>query len=332
MGLGSLTRSGLFKKDSIFYEWQPYFILLIITQGLLFLKLELVYRWFYPIIWWLYIFFLDRLVYKLKGNSLFISRHFEGIILAFWSIFFWLIFEALNIYLKDWTYINIEKRLLLRWIGLIISFATVLPALFELNELIECINIGKNVKISRISFNKILLTTIFIIGLLCLVLPLLYPMYFFPAIWVSFILLLEPILYICNGRSLLRYLEHGDISKIITLLLAGTVCGILWEFWNFWALAKWEYTLPFLNYPKLFEMPIAGYLGFPPFAIECYVMYNFISLFRNNRGWEIDNSLIENKPFSPIKYIGWLVVVIVCSVFSIGTLIAIDNNTIKSFL
>jgi hypothetical protein len=31
-----------------------------------------------------------------------------------------------------------------------------------------------------------------------------------------------------------------------------------------------------LNCLKVFEMPLPGYLGFPPFALECAVMYNFI--------------------------------------------------------
>jgi len=26
---------------------------------------------------------------------------------------------------------------------------------------------------------------------------------------------------------------------------------------------------------KIFEMPAPGYLGFPPFALECFVMYVF---------------------------------------------------------
>jgi hypothetical protein len=27
---------------------------------------------------------------------------------------------------------------------------------------------------------------------------------------------------------------------------------------------------------KLFEMPLAGYLGFPPFALEIFSMYHFV--------------------------------------------------------
>ena len=27
---------------------------------------------------------------------------------------------------------------------------------------------------------------------------------------------------------------------------------------------------------KIFEMPVAGYLGFPPFALEAFAMYHFV--------------------------------------------------------
>ena len=45
---------------------------------------------------------------------------------------------------------------------------------------------------------------------------------------------------------------------------------MLWESWNYWAAAKWIYTVPWFEETKLFEMPFAGFIGFPPFALECY--------------------------------------------------------------
>jgi hypothetical protein len=86
----------------------------------------------------------------------------------------------------------------------------------------------------------------------------------------------------------MRDWERGDPSKFLLLLTAGLACGLFWEFWNFWARSKWVYTVPFFDELKGFEMPFLGFLGFPPFAVECYVIYNFISLFRHKRGWERD--------------------------------------------
>ena len=33
------------------------------------------------------------------------------------------------------------------------------------------------------------------------------------------------------------------------------VCGVLWEFWNYWALPEWTYTVPYVGHAKIFEMP-----------------------------------------------------------------------------
>jgi hypothetical protein len=51
---------------------------------------------------------------------------------------------------------------------------------------------------------------------------------------------------------------------------------VLWEFWNYWAGAKWHYTVPIMENLKIFEMPVPGYLGFPAFALECFTMYVFV--------------------------------------------------------
>jgi hypothetical protein len=98
----------------------------------------------------------------------------------------------------------------------------------------------------------------------------------FGAVWVGFVLLLDPINYSWGGRSLLRDLEQGETNRLIAFLCSGLVCGILWEFWNYWASAKWLYVFPMWQNWKVFEMPAPGYLGFPPFAVECLVMYEFL--------------------------------------------------------
>jgi hypothetical protein len=38
--------------------------------------------------------------------------------------------------------------------------------------------------------------------------------------------------------------------------------------WNYFAMPKWYYTVPFFDYPKVFEMPLLGYFGYIPFGWE----------------------------------------------------------------
>jgi hypothetical protein len=63
--------------------------------------------------------------------------------------------------------------------------------------------------------------------------------------------------------------------------VAGLACGILWEFWNYWAKAKWLYVFPIWQNVKIFEMPLPGYPGFATFALECFVMFEFLGAARN---------------------------------------------------
>ena len=57
------------------------------------------------------------------------------------------------------------------------------------------------------------------------------------------------------------------------------MCGVLWEFWNYWAETKWLYTVPLPEWLRiqLFEMPVIGFLGFPPFAVEYFVLTELVS-------------------------------------------------------
>jgi hypothetical protein len=95
-------------------------------------------------------------------------------------------------------------------------------------------------------------------------------------VWLGFILLLDPINARLGAESLLVDWRRGDYGRTINLALSGLVCGVLWEFWNYWAHAKWHYTVPIMEHVKIFEMPLAGYLGFPAFAVECFTMYVFV--------------------------------------------------------
>lgn len=93
---------------------------------------------------------------------------------------------------------------------------------------------------------------------------------------MGFVFLLDPLNYWLGKQSLFQDLEKGDPRVLYSLLLSGILCGLLWEFWNYWAGARWYYTIPILGEVKIFAMPVLGYLGFPPFAVECYVMLAFV--------------------------------------------------------
>jgi len=115
-------------------------------------------------------------------------------------------------------------------------------------------------------------------GVVCVALPLVVvSSWLVPLVWVGWALLLEPLNARAGRPSWLADLARGDASRLAALLASGAVCGVLWEFWNYWALAKWRYVgVPVFPSVRLFEMPLAGYLGFPAFALEVFCMYHLV--------------------------------------------------------
>jgi hypothetical protein len=234
-------------------------------------------QYLYFFAWYPYLLFLDALLTRWRGRSWFWSRPLEAMRMGFWSVTVWLVFEGLNLFLKNWGYEGVSADPLVRWPGYAVAFATVLPGVLLTAEVLLARGTwqgvsGRPLKIERWQPPALLL------GVACLVLPLVFPRYAFPLIWGAFFFLLDPFCDILGGKSLIRSFLAGERREHYCLLAAGLLCGFWWEAWNYPALSRWVYTLPVLNYWKVFEMPLPGYLGFAPFALECAVMYNFLKI------------------------------------------------------
>jgi hypothetical protein len=94
-------------------------------------------------------------------------------------------------------------------------------------------------------------------------------------LWLGFVFLLDPLNDRLGLPSLFADWRRGRYGRSVALMAGGAICGLLWEFWNYWAIAKWTYNLPFLGSLegiRYFEMPVLGFAGFLPFALECWVM------------------------------------------------------------
>lgn len=235
--------------------------------------------WFYVLAWWPYIIVIDTITFALKGESALRTRPRQFLALLPWSVFIWLVFELFNLRLANWHYVNVTGVWWLRWSGYLLSFATVLPGIFLTSDLLFALGLFQGRKLPPLPHTRAWYPWFWALGALCALLPLLWPRYFFPLVWGCFVFLLEPTLHRRRPQdSLMADLERGEPRRIYLLLSAGAVCGLLWEFWNYWARTKWVYTVPLVGDLRLFEMPLAGFVGFPPFALECFVMYNFIRL------------------------------------------------------
>jgi len=252
--------------------------LMIVSEAATLAHIEPFASWNTPICWTGFIIFADAIVYRARGESWMRSSPREFALLAAASIPLWLVFEFYNLYLDNWYYTGLPENLALRMFGYAWSFATIWPAIFEGSDLVAIARPGRQAK--RLSpaspavpaFPSWSVLSI-ALGVLMLASPFLAPpavaRYLAGPVWVGFIFLLDPINARLGAETLTR-------DRAIDLGLSGLLCGVLWEFWNFWSASKWHYTVPIMEHTKIFEMPLPGYLGFPAFALECFTMYVFV--------------------------------------------------------
>ena len=262
------------------------------AEALLFAGNQFVGHWFTPIVWTGYILFVDALVYKLKGRSPLMSYRLEFLIVAIFSIAGWWLCEFYNAprFWKSnselwWHYHNLEPNPYLRRVGYDWAFATIFALLFLTAELFSVTIFKRWDRRAAIKLSKPLLIALILFGAIGVVAPLLYPsVWLAPVIWLSFIFLLDPLNALRGSPSITTDLARGDWRRVWSLLASGLACGFLWEFFNYWALSKWTYTVPYFGNLKIFEMPVLGYLGFPPFSVECWTIYIFLrSLLQRTR-------------------------------------------------
>lgn len=252
----------------------------VLTLGIahvgLFWEIQPVATWFYPLAWWSYVIIADGWTTR-KGafSTLFYPfPAFAGLCLA--SLVFWMFFELLNLRISNWYYVGVPETRLFRWAGISLSFASILPLLIVTERLIDTLSRPGPCRIRPLAVGPRLLAGMQWTGALFLALPLLFPLQAFALVWGVVVLILEPANYRAARPSLLADLAAGSARKIITLLTAGLVCGLIWEAWNFWAVGKWIYTVPFLSDTRWFEMPPMGFLGFPPLALAAFAFHSAV--------------------------------------------------------
>ncbi len=248
---------------------------LLLAEALMLRGVEPIATFFTPIAWSAYILIADAAVLALTNRSRLNDAPIVLARMAVLSIPLWLIFEAYNVRLQNWIYTGVPRDWTGAFLGYGWSFATITPAMFETADLVEAMLPalpGKPWKVSAAAENVLIA-----IGVALLMLPLVLPQhiaaYTFLLVWIGFVLLLDPVNKRLGLPSFLGDLSEGFRRRVYSFFLAGWICGWLWEFWNNWAAAKWHYIFPIAQNWKIFEMPVPGYLGFLPFALECFVMY-----------------------------------------------------------
>jgi hypothetical protein len=212
-------------------------------------------------------------------------RRFVGLFLC--SVPFWWVFEALNTPVQNWHYRwDVDYPLVVLALLASLAFSTVLPAVTEMAELVgsarwlaglrgaarDALRVGPRVKLS-------VALALIAMGVALAVLAMAFPFYAFGGLWLCVIFLLDPINNRAGRPSALGHLLLGNWRFFVVWPLAGLCTGFFWELWNWRSLPNWYYTVPLVDgAPHLFAMPLPGYLGYLPFGVELFVMYQFVCL------------------------------------------------------
>jgi hypothetical protein len=257
---------------------------LIACEVLVSLGNRFVATWFTPLMWTGYILAADALVARRRGTSWLTTRRREVPLLLLLSVVVWLLFEAYNFHLRNWFYVHVPADPWARGVAFFWSFATIMPGVLETADFVRTFLPVHKPRPTRLAPRRGVLAVSFVMGAAMVTVPLAVPQataaYLFGAVWIGFILLLEPVLDLMGIGGVVSDCRHGEWQTAAALLVGGFLCGLLWEAWNYQAFhhdgAYWVYTVPQalrvfgIHYGK---MPLLGLLGFPPFALELHAFY-----------------------------------------------------------
>lgn len=225
-------------------------------------------NYFFPL-WLGFILTLDGLVKWRTGTSLLERAGWRAIYLFALSAPLWWVFEGFNQVSNNWIYhlpqpygdIEYAMRASL-------AFSTVIPAVLVTTELVRSMRLNPLKHFPALALENQTLIVFHLAGWVMFVAVLAAPRYAFPLVWISLFFIVDPIATWLNGRSVGSFLRSGDWSPLFNVAAATLICGFFWEFWNFYALPKWSYDVPYADLLHLFEMPLLGYGGYIPFGFE----------------------------------------------------------------
>ena len=243
---------------------------------------------FFPL-WLGFILLVDGLVLRRTGTSLAVRSPKIMVVMFIVASPYWWAFEGINEITQNWVYVTSTEEDSGGLVGVIeasLSYSTVIPAVFEVSELIGSFGFIK--RFARLpslvlSRPQIILAGVF--GLGSLVTMLIWPTYLFPITWLCLFFIFDPINNLAGRPSIISQVKNGDYRTVVAFALGALVCGFFWEMWNRDASVSWEYNIGYLDFARIFQMPLLGYGGYLPFGLETYAMFHFVA---GLLGWSSD--------------------------------------------
>ncbi len=233
--------------------------------------------YFFPL-WLGYVVTVDGLVAVRTRTSL-ISRSWKKFLLLFTcSIPFWWIFEWINQYINNWHYhAPVHYSLVVYAVLASLAFSTVVPAVLETSELVASFGFGERIpSLPAWPIRTRGLIAFELLGWIMLALVISVPHYAFPLAWLSVFFIIEPVNAFLGQHSISWFVARGNWAALWNVMLATVITGFFWEMWNFYSMPKWSYSVPFVGFAHVFEMPVLGYTGYIPFGLEVFAIFGLV--------------------------------------------------------
>jgi len=240
-------------------------------------------------LWFSYILVVNALCRRRTGRSLMTDRPGFFLLLFPASALFWWFFEYLNRFVQNWYYVGVPFSPQAYFWYATLPFATVLPAVLSTRQYLlsagwinRCYAQTGPIKLPHpmpTAAGCLLLSAAGLAGIGV------WPNYLFPFLWIAPLAIIICLQTLMKERHIFSQMATGDWRAAVAAALAAIICGGFWEMWNYFSLAKWEYSIPLVHRFQIFEMPLLGYAGYLPFGLECAVIGDMLgTLLKNGSG------------------------------------------------
>ena len=265
------------------------------------------FAWFAPLqrftfspLWFSYIAVVNALTWRQTGRCMLTHRPRLLLALFVASAAFWWYFEYLNRFVQNWYYEGGHGLTPLQYFWMAtLPFATVLPAVMGTAEWLAAyprtVAGLEHAWRRRLARPRAAAVTALALSAAGLAAVGVWPDGLFALLWVAPLAVLLSLQVLGGTPTVLDGLARGDWRRVFRLALAALICGVFWEMWNGGSLARWCYSVPFVNRFHLFEMPLLGYAGYLPFGIECAVVADAVARLLKDESREEDSACTSNS-------------------------------------
>ena len=239
-------------------------------------------RYPYVIHWAGFIVLVNALCVKRCGRSP-LTHHTGPFLLTFpASILFWWFFEYLNRYVWNWYYVGVPGISATEYVLFAsLCFSSVLPGVTSVAALLgtfRCFSDDVYAGMAKVNVRSgaslAVMSVLSLIGLTGIVFC---PQFTYPLLWISPLMVFILVQIALREQCVLDTLATGNWSLVFRFAIASLVCGLTWETWNYYSMAKWIYAVPYVHRFQVWEMPLVGFGGYLPFGMECAAVAAWIS-------------------------------------------------------